>query len=538
MGFFNRLFGKRQKASQGFAMHEGFFFPGGGQEAYFNFRERKLTQRAAQRIEEEIPATAASPIWAIIMECGEPGENSWLLYALGDGDTILYTSNGGLAGGGGSADQFVPAFIDTANRCLEHLRPAKSFPVPAAGNCTFYAITDAGVLTATGSLDDLGNDRHPLSPLYHAGHEVITHVRYASSWRAWVLSWLKGERGMTGIPEHTATWGVLSELGGHAAVPGASIFASVNGNAGIYSGTGTLFKPEQLPRELRRANDHLIATADRLLQRLQPTESFPFPNLDHVVFYVGTQTGVLCGGGTVEELESGSHPLSPLYEARQAVFRAASQGLGQDRPVSADVEASYNRGVASAQKGAWEQAIAAFSEVIRLMPDCAEAYGSRGSAHSEKGDQDRAIADLSEAIRLKPSLGQAYNDRGRAYAKKGDSERAIADCTIAIQLKPQFAAAYNNRGIGYVIRGDLDRAVADFTEAIRIAPDFAAPYRNRGFAFSEQGHLEPAIAEYNVAIRLEPDVAETYHIRGLAYQKQGLSGKAAADFQKAQELTR
>jgi Flp pilus assembly protein TadD len=357
---------------------------------YSEFRSGALSMTSTRRTELGLPASVEAPVWGILMEFGYPGA-SVTLFALADGHTSLYYSHGGGVLGGGlheSVRQAVTPFIEMANRCFKHLTPAESFPVPAAEHTTFYALTDSGVFTGGGRTDDLGDDQHPLSPLYHAGHEVLTQLRL----------------------------------------------------------------------------------------------------------------------------------------------------LGPTRPEPADVETCFNRGVASAQQGDWDQAIAAFSEVIRLKPDCAEAYGGRGFAYSKKDDLDRAIADFNEAIRLKPDLAPPYCDRGWAYAKKGDAERAITDCTQAIRLNPQYANAYTNRGLGYVIQGDFDRAVADLSEAIRLAPDFGAPYRIRGVAFSQQGHLDRAIADYSAAIRLEPNVAETYHARGSAYEQKGESEKAAADFRKAQEL--
>ena len=44
-------------------------------------------------------------------------------------------------------------------------------------------------------------------------------------------------------------------------------------------------------------------------------------------------------------------------------------------------------------------------------PGAAEAF-ERGWSHAEKGDHDQAIADYTEAIRLDPNYGLAYYNRG------------------------------------------------------------------------------------------------------------------------------
>ncbi len=45
------------------------------------------------------------------------------------------------------------------------------------GDVTFYFLTINGVLVASARESDLGNNRVPLSPLFHKAHEVITQAR-------------------------------------------------------------------------------------------------------------------------------------------------------------------------------------------------------------------------------------------------------------------------------------------------------------------------------------------------------------------------
>jgi tetratricopeptide (TPR) repeat protein len=50
----------------------------------------------------------------------------------------------------------------------------------------------------------------------------------------------------------------------------------------------------------------------------------------------------------------------------------------------------------------------------------AVAYISRGDAYNTQGNYDQAIADYSEAIRLDPKSENAYFHRGSAYRAKHD----------------------------------------------------------------------------------------------------------------------
>ena len=73
---------------------------------------------------------------------------------------------------------------------------------------------------------------------------------------------------------------------------------------------------------------------------------------------------------------------------------------------------AYEKGKDCFDKGEYDAAIIAFTEVIRLDPKNAEAYGYRGKAYSASGNLDMVVRDCNEAIRLNSKLGSAYAVRG------------------------------------------------------------------------------------------------------------------------------
>jgi len=81
------------------------------------------------------------------------------------------------------------------------------------------------------------------------------------------------------------------------------------------------------------------------------------------------------------------------------------------------------------------------------------------------GKYDNAIADFTEAIRLDPTSAFAYCLRAAAYCDKDDCDSAIADYTEAIRLKPEDAEAYYNRGLAYQEQGHHAEAESDFATA-------------------------------------------------------------------------
>jgi tetratricopeptide (TPR) repeat protein len=107
---------------------------------------------------------------------------------------------------------------------------------------------------------------------------------------------------------------------------------------------------------------------------------------------------------------------------------------------------AVRRGLALAQQGDHERAIAAFTEALRLDPELAEAYVRRGDALRFSGDYERAAEDYSAALRIEPHNVRAAVQRGLLYRLAGRHEEAVEDFTTALARDPGNAAAYYHRG--------------------------------------------------------------------------------------------
>ena len=121
-------------------------------------------------------------VWAVLMETGYPDAVASLV-TIADGTTSLYFSNGGgIIGAGQHAPVRAAAerFIAVANASVAHMANADSHPLPAIGRVRFYARTHDRLLTAEADETELGDGRHPLSTLFHAGHAVIAALREAT----------------------------------------------------------------------------------------------------------------------------------------------------------------------------------------------------------------------------------------------------------------------------------------------------------------------------------------------------------------------
>lgn len=126
----------------------------------------------------DAPTSPTAP-WGVVMETGVP-EGSYTLVAVSDGNASIYLSSGGGSIGGGGHETIrraAQAMVTLAARFQPQATATREFPLPRNGQTIFYLLTDSGVFTTNAPEQDLGEERHPWSPLFHAGHEVIGQYR-------------------------------------------------------------------------------------------------------------------------------------------------------------------------------------------------------------------------------------------------------------------------------------------------------------------------------------------------------------------------
>lgn len=128
------------------------------------------------------PTSRHPRVWGAMLETGLDN-GSFALVSLADGTTSLYLSTGGGVIGAGEHEHIAAAslaFLDSVEAHLDAYDSDTGDAPPPRGEAVLRALTYGGRLAVRAAEDDLGHDRHVLSPVFHRAHEVITHVRLAS----------------------------------------------------------------------------------------------------------------------------------------------------------------------------------------------------------------------------------------------------------------------------------------------------------------------------------------------------------------------
>ena len=119
--------------------------------------------------------------WAVALETAYE-DMTFMAICLLDGSASLYVSEGGSIIGAGEHEHvagFASAIAQGAGLFFTaYATPARQYPKPKKDHAHFYFVTDKGALKTPEILEeDLGENRHPLSPLFHAMHALISDIR-------------------------------------------------------------------------------------------------------------------------------------------------------------------------------------------------------------------------------------------------------------------------------------------------------------------------------------------------------------------------
>ncbi|HUY92863.1 MAG TPA: tetratricopeptide repeat protein [Pirellulales bacterium] len=202
------------------------------------------------------------------------------------------------------------------------------------------------------------------------------------------------------------------------------------------------------------------------------------------------------------------------------------------------------RGGVWREKSEPDKAISDYSQAIRLDPKLAEAYLRRGqtlagktstyeaimarargvSTPETKKLEDEAIADYTEAIRLEPGNAEAYYYRGNVWSDKEQFDKAIEDFTAVVGIKPDYFRVHSCRGNAYKAKGDYDAAIADFEEAMRL--DANSPALVRYFKMS-RAECWLAKKDYDRAIAYFTEIG--------AFNKRRAAWRAMGKFQQVRD---
>jgi Flp pilus assembly protein TadD len=120
--------------------------------------------------------------------------------------------------------------------------------------------------------------------------------------------------------------------------------------------------------------------------------------------------------------------------------------------------------------GAYEEAVAAYQDALKLSPSHPAALRGLGSVFVALDRPELALAQYDSALRSAPDDPRALTGRGVALDLLGRHEEARASYRAASARAPEFVPARNNLGLSLIVGGFYDEAIATLTPIAGVSP--------------------------------------------------------------------
>ncbi len=173
--------------------------------------------------------------------------------------------------------------------------------------------------------------------------------------------------------------------------------------------------------------------------------------------------------------------------------------------VTADNALIHNQlGVILNRQGKHDEAIAHFTEALRIKPDYFHALANMGRALRQQGKAAEAIGFYERALRVRPDAIKARWQLGLALAEQGQNDDALREF---VKANPNDFGIRVRLGETLARQSKLSEAISQLDEALRIKPDSADVHNNLGLLLLMTGQPEKSIPHFSTALRLKPDLA-------------------------------
>ena len=145
-------------------------------------------------------------------------------------------------------------------------------------------------------------------------------------------------------------------------------------------------------------------------------------------------------------------------------------------------------------------------EAVHKNPTDPRARLELGVAYAQAGEYDLAMAELVEAIKLNPENRDNLSARANyhlglvllAIDRAGLAVNAFRE---ALRLGWKDAAVYLALGQALTGQGKFGEAIAQYDEALRLAPGAIEAHAGLGLALEGSGRVDEAIAQYELYLQ-------------------------------------
>jgi tetratricopeptide (TPR) repeat protein len=178
-------------------------------------------------------------------------------------------------------------------------------------------------------------------------------------------------------------------------------------------------------------------------------------------------------------------------------------------------------------------ALPALKRAVELLPQDAEVHLNLGIALAEAGRRDEAVASYRQALSLNPASVEALNNLGNILRELGERREALILYQRALELDPGRVDSECNRATVLFELRRLADAEKCFRRAVALMPDYAQAQLGLAALLRVQGRTDEAESCCRAALSVEPSSAAATSLLGELHADRGRFDEAQRLFERA-----
>jgi tetratricopeptide (TPR) repeat protein len=187
--------------------------------------------------------------------------------------------------------------------------------------------------------------------------------------------------------------------------------------------------------------------------------------------------------------------------------------------------------------GKYEEAIAAFRDVLASAPAEAEAHNNLSFCLAQSGRLEEACTSARRSVELKPTYAEAWANLGGYLGRLGQFEQGIIACDRAIAVRPEWAEAQANRGANLTGLGHFEEAEVCFDRALQANPRYWKAYIMAAESLARRGGKpEKILALVEQALAIHPRDAGALALAAACLKDLGREKEADHHLSKAETI--
>ncbi|MBI4705920.1 MAG: protein kinase [Deltaproteobacteria bacterium] len=224
---------------------------------------------------------------------------------------------------------------------------------------------------------------------------------------------------------------------------------------------------------------------------------------------------------------------SPLWDRTELAYRMIPLPELAGGGAGLDAAAWVDRGDALVDKGAEQDALAAYERALYVDPRSARAYHSRAGLRRSRGDWTGALDDYNQALDIEPARLETLEGRALLRAEMEDYRGAQDDYGRLGAAAGELSVARRRNLAGVHRRfGNFDAAIAELDQAVALAPNDARSHSALGITWAWMQQWLRALGAFDRAVALSDEYESARVWRAYVHQVRGNAEAALADLDR------